>query len=145
MEQKKVRKKRHVLQKKKGTPATCTEYGWTDRIFCTVCNTVTQRRVRIAPLGHTIVTDPAVEATCTESGLTEGKHCPYVRKLLPGKRDSGKRSQDRNGSGSGGNLYTERSDRGKTLFRMQGSDHRAESNPGERSYDRNRQGGKGNL
>ena len=82
MEQKKVRKKRHVLQKKKGTPATCTEYGWTDRIFCTVCNTVTQRRVRIAPLGHKIVTDKAVEATCTESGLTEGKHCSVCKKVI---------------------------------------------------------------
>ena len=82
MEQKKVRKKRHVLQKKKGTPATCTEYGWTDRIFCTVCNTVTQRRVRIAPLGHKIVTDKAVEATCTESGLTEGTHCSDCNEVI---------------------------------------------------------------
>lgn len=87
MEQKKVRKKRHVLQKKKGTPATCTEYGWTDRIFCTVCNTVTQRRVRIAPLGHKIVTDKAVEATCTESGLTEGKHCSVCKKVITRQKE----------------------------------------------------------
>lgn len=52
------------------------------QIFCTVCNTVTQRRVRIAPLGHKIVTDKAVEATCTESGLTEGKHCSVCKKVI---------------------------------------------------------------
>ena len=87
MEQKKVRKKRHVLQKKKGTPATCTEYGWTDRIFCTVCNTITQRRVRIAPLGHTIVTDQAVEATCTQNGLTEGKHCSVCNEVITKQKE----------------------------------------------------------
>ena len=39
-------------------------------------------KVRIAPLGHKIVTDKAVEATCTESGLTEGKHCSVCKKVI---------------------------------------------------------------
>ena len=40
------------------------------------------KKVRIAPLGHKIVTDKAVEATCTESGLTEGKHCSVCKKVI---------------------------------------------------------------
>ena len=32
--------------------------------------------------GHTVVTDPAVPATCTETGLTEGSHCSVCGKVL---------------------------------------------------------------
>ena len=36
-----------------------------------------QRKKRtLAKTGHTEVVDPAVEATCTEPGKTEGKHLP---------------------------------------------------------------------
>ena len=31
---------------------------------------------------HTIVTDDAVAATCTEAGLTEGKHCSVCKKVI---------------------------------------------------------------
>ena len=31
---------------------------------------------------HTVVTDPAVEATCTKTGLTEGKHCSVCGTVL---------------------------------------------------------------
>ena len=33
------------------------------------------------PLGHTEVTDEAVEPTCTEAGKTEGKHCSVCNEV----------------------------------------------------------------
>lgn len=35
-----------------------------------------------APLGHQVVTDQAVAATCTKTGLTEGKHCSRCAQVL---------------------------------------------------------------
>ena len=42
---------------------------------CTTCNTVLVEQVVVEALGHTEEIIPAVEATCTEDGLTEGKKC----------------------------------------------------------------------
>ena len=36
----------------------------------------------LAAKGHTVVTDPAVDATCTEDGKTEGSHCSVCGKVL---------------------------------------------------------------
>ena len=53
-------------------PATCTEPA-----TCTKCGKTSGE-----PLGHTEVVDEAVEATCTETGLTEGKHCSVCGEVL---------------------------------------------------------------
>ena len=54
------------------TPATCTEDGLQYSI-CSICN---KRKTQTIPaLGHNAVTDIAVPATCTSTGLTEGSHC----------------------------------------------------------------------
>ncbi|MBR2580151.1 MAG: Ig domain-containing protein, partial [Cutibacterium sp.] len=38
--------------------------------------------VAISATGHTVVTDEAVAATCTETGLTEGSHCSVCGEVL---------------------------------------------------------------
>ena len=57
--------------------ATCTEAGSYDEVvYCSVCHAELSRAAKtIDALGHDLVTDAAVPATCTESGLTEGSHC----------------------------------------------------------------------
>ncbi|MBR6825192.1 MAG: MBL fold metallo-hydrolase [Oscillospiraceae bacterium] len=61
---------------------TCTTSGiatfeWTNTTYGVFSFTGT-----IAPMGHTSVIDKAVEATCTETGLTEGKHCSVCNAVL---------------------------------------------------------------
>ena len=55
------------------TKPACREGGYTTH-ECTRCGNSYVDNKQPAK-GHTIVTDEAVAATCTESGLTEGSHC----------------------------------------------------------------------
>ena len=57
--------------------ATCTEAGsYESVVYCSICNEELSREtVSVAALGHTEVVVPGKAATCTETGLTEGKKC----------------------------------------------------------------------
>lgn len=53
--------------------ANCVIGGWTERT-CETCGDF-QLVDKVPELGHDMVVDEGKEATCTETGLTEGKHC----------------------------------------------------------------------
>jgi hypothetical protein len=59
--------------------ATCTEYGSRTRT-CAICGEADI--VELPVLGHQVVTDKAVAATCTAVGLTEGSHCSRCNLIL---------------------------------------------------------------
>ena len=71
--------------------ATCTEKG---SKICTCSRCKKTKTFKIAAKGHTVVKDPAIEATTTTTGLTEGSHCSVCgatlkkQEIVPVKEDT---------------------------------------------------------
>ena len=59
--------------------ADCDEQGVQART-CSKCGFIDEQS--ISALGHTAVADLAQAATCTQTGLTEGKHCSVCNTVL---------------------------------------------------------------
>lgn len=66
---------------KSNNDATCDEDG-TKTGKCTECGQTVTVTDRGSALGHTEVIDKAVKATCTETGLTAGKHCSVCGEVI---------------------------------------------------------------
>lgn len=62
------------------TPPTCTEAGYSTHT-CSRCNDSYVSN-SVDALGHREVIDGAVDATCTQSGLTAGSHCERCGQVL---------------------------------------------------------------
>jgi len=68
------------------TIATCQylawDASWTEDVLQNYGGTLTWVPFDPCEGEHTVVTDAAVEATCTTDGLTEGSHCSVCRKVI---------------------------------------------------------------
>ena len=77
----------HNLIHHDGQAATCTASGWVAYDTCTHCTYSTYRS--ISKLSHAEVVDPAVPATCSTTGLTQGKHCSRCGVIITAQKTVG--------------------------------------------------------
>ena len=71
----------HTEETIQGTPATCTQTGFSDGKRCTVCNNITLEQTITPTIPHTEKTIQGTPATCTQTGLSEGKRCTVCNNI----------------------------------------------------------------
>lgn len=74
-------KENHNTKNIEAKPASCFEDGYKAYTQCKDCDYNTMEVIK-AVGHHTVVVDPAREATCTEPGLKEGKSCSVCKKKI---------------------------------------------------------------
>lgn len=64
--------------------STCKAEGsYHEVVYCSICHDELSRETKtIAKKPHTPVVDPAVESTCTSTGLTQGSHCSVCNEVI---------------------------------------------------------------
>lgn len=108
-----ISKKEHIWDSGKITiQATCTETG--EKTYtCQACRAT--KTETVPAVGHTVVIDSAVAATCESAGKTEGRHCSVCDKVLIEQKtvkatghnwDEGKITQEATCEKSGVKTYT---------------------------------------
>lgn len=68
-----------VVEEPEELPKSCSDYGKTAKLRCSVCDQVTQWPELISPLPHTLEIVPAVPATCEKQGSTQGERCTVCK------------------------------------------------------------------
>ncbi len=77
------------------TAATCTKAG-VKTYTCTVCKATKTENIPV--IAHTAVKDPAIAASCTKTGLTEGSHCSTCNTVIRKQETTKALGHDFNGA-----------------------------------------------
>ena len=69
-------------------------------VYCSVCGVeISRETVTVPALGHTEEVIPAVEPTCTETGLTEGKKCSVCGEIPVAQKETAALGHEWKGTG----------------------------------------------
>lgn len=65
------------------SPPSCKTIGLSEGMYCSACGVVIKQQTTIPKLAHTVVSDAAVAATCTQDGHDDkGTHCSKCGEVL---------------------------------------------------------------